>query len=448
MKHSHFLAASLCAAVLAFASCDRGNTIPFDDDEIESGNNSGNETGDENGNNNPGTTTASLPDCFVYYQGAKFIFKRTLDDGRVTKIVWEVTDYNESTKTATISSKRGDDEPTELKIRKGANGTIEFENYGNWKTLTNGASDIKFLMGYELNSIPSGCYGSIKNKTKLEAVSAPGGKTSQGFSISSEYSSNHDSFMFDYSSGESWCTECGLTSAGYAYRNGKEYPIYVDTWTIELIAYDIPMPDGTRRSYQPAESTIYDVTETNFSCYQNDYSKQRYACIFAYWNDKQNTNVLRYRLCVIWYDNGWVYGQITDDFHTRWSLSCWFAGEPYSATGIGGPYDGVRFDCSGHYSSSTGSQSYSPFDAAGYYTFFVLAENSVNVGEPDLEKTVFSCLYIPNDGSARSTYSDRVRLLDDGTLEYYYESAKSVAAKVRPAVPDPSWIEGPVRMMK
>ena len=159
-------------------------------------------------------------------------------------------------------------------------------------------------------------------------------------------------------------------------------------------------------------------------------------------------NVMRYQLCVLWYDSGWNYAQITDDWHTRWSLSAWFAGKAYSGSAIGGPYDGVKFDCEGHYSSSTGSQSYSPFDQAGWYTFCVLAENSINVGVPDLDKTVFCCIYIPNDGQAASTYSFRADLGDDGYVYEYGTSSTKAVAGISTSAPDPSWITGPVYKLK
>lgn len=446
MKRILALAAIFFAAIIAFSACDKDN--PPKDDEVIEGDN-----GNGNGTTTPeeSSTSVNIPDCFVYYQGAKFIFKRTLDDGRSSKVTWDVTAYNSSSKTATISVTDGDNDPYEFQIRKNSKGVIEFNRSSGWKALTDGGTEINFLMGSKLNSIPSGCYGSIKNTTKLTSASLPGGKTSQGFSIGSEYtytSGFHDSFMFDYSSGETWSTECGLTSAGYVYRNGKEYPIFVNTWNLDLVAYDIPMPDGTRRSYQPAGSAVYDVTDTNMSCYQNDYATQRYACIFTYWNDKKNTNVMRYQLCVLWYDSGWNYAQITDDWHTRWSLSAWFAGKAYSGSAIGGPYDGVKFDCEGHYSSSTGSQSYSPFDQAGWYTFCVLAENSINVGVPDLDKTVFCCIYIPNDGQAASTYSFRADLGDDGYVYEYGTSSTKAVAGISTSAPDPSWITGPVYKLK
>lgn len=442
MKHYSLFAAILFAAILAFSACDKDE--PLTDDNGE-----GTENSTPGGTTTPGGTgtSVSIPDCFVYYKGAKFIFKRTLNNKTSSKITWTVTEY--SSGTATVQEVRGDDNPTTFQIRKGGK-SIEFNTGSGWKQLTDGGSTINFMNGSKLNSIPSGCYGSVKDETKVTSVSIPGGKTTSGFSISSSYSTYsgaHDSFLFDYSSGESWSTECGFVSSGYWYQNGKEYPIYSARTTVELVAYDIPMPDGSRRSYAPAGSTVYDVTETNFRCYQNSYKTQRYACITGLWNDKKNTNVMRYLLCVLWYDNGWTYGHLTNDFHTKWELGSWFAGEPYSSTGIGGPYNGVKFDCSGYYSSFDGSQSYSPFDAAGYYIFFVVAENAVNVGEPDMENTVFTLLYIPNEGSADTTYSDRVTLLDDGTVDAYTKT-KATPEGVRPCAPDPSWIKGAVHRLK
>ena len=438
MKKLVFLFAALCLLATPVTSCKKDDVVKSDTSgELEPGNQT-----------DPGSgTTVTLPDCFVYYKGAKFIFRRTLDTGTSSKITWEVTDC--SGNTATIREYSGDNDPTTFQLRKGSS-CVEFNKGGSWKPLTDGGGGINFCNGSALNSIPSGIYGSVNNKTKVESVSIPGGKTSAGFSISSSYqpvSGYHDSFLFDYSSSESWSTECGFVRSSYWYQNGKDYPIFTMRTTVELVAYDIPMPDGSRRSYSPAGSTVYDVTDTNQSCYQNSASTQRYACIFTYWNDKKNTNVMRYQLCLLWYDNGWTYGHLTDDYHSKWELSGWFAGKPYSSSAIGGPYNGVRFDCCGHYSSWTGSQSYSPFDAAGYYTFFVLAENAVAVGEPDIDDTVFSLLYIPNNGSAYNTYSERVTPLDDGTVGTYNAAPAKSSSGIVTGIPSPDMIAGPIHKL-
>lgn len=439
MKKLAFLLLTLGLLLPPITSCDKDDNTKDDkkkDDKTEEQK--------PDGNTDPGTSTVTLPDCFVYYKGATFIFKRTVDNSRSSKITWVVTDYNSSNNTATIQETAGDSEPTTFQIRKGSKG-IEF-NKGSWKQLTDGGTEINFMNGMALNSIPLGAYGSVNHKTKVENVSIPGGKTSAGFSISSSYSSNHDEFLFDYASGEEWSTECGFVSSSYWYQDGREYPIYTMRVNVELVAYDIPMPNGSRRTYTPAGSEVYDVTDTNFSCYQNDYSNQRYACIFGYWNDKKNTNVMRYQLCVLWYDNGWQYGHLSENFHTKWSFSYWFAGEAHSGRAIGGSYDGVNFDCEGHYSSFFGSQSYSPFDTEGAWVFFVLAENAVSVGVPS-DDTVFCYLYIPNDGSASSTYSVRVKLLDDGNIDAYYSAPAKPLHGVRPTVPSPDMIEGPIHKL-
>ena len=447
MKKFLFLILMGCAVPVAFSSCDKKNPVTPSDDT---------EQGNPGTPSTPGTPSVTVPDCFVYYKGAKFIFKRTLDDGRVTKITWDVTDYNSSTKTATITSKNGDNDPATFQIRNGSKG-IEFNLNSGWKTLTDGGSEINFLLGQKLNSIPSGCYGSIKNTTKTQTVSIPGSKTSSGFQVSSAYSSTsgyHDSFMFDYSSGESWSTECGLTSAGYEYRNGKEYPIFVSTYTISLIAYDIPMPNGTRRTYMPANSTIYDVVDSYINYDIFTASTLRYAALSFYWNDKKNSNVMRYNPYVIWYlDGTWTYAQITGEWHPQWTLYSWFVGKATSGSVIGGPKDGVKFDCEGSYISATRSQSYTPFGtssspAYGYYVMFVMAENDVAVGTPDIDNTWFCGIQIPDPSYNTDTYSDRVKLLDNGSVDYYYSSStttvKSAPGPFRPAVPDPSMIAGPV----
>lgn len=448
MKRVAFIIVAACFIAATFTSCTKDDPTPEDTTETNDQNNGNN----ENNQGNSGNQTASLPDCFVYYKGAQFVFKTSFDDGTSKKITWEVTDYNSSTSTATISVKNGDNDPYETHLRKGSK-CIEFGGNGSWKALSDGGSNIEFMNGSELYSIPSGIYGSVTDKTTVGSVSIPGGKTSTGFTISSSYQPTtgyHDSFLFDYSSSESWSTECGFVSDSYFYQNGKEYPIFTQRTNTELVAYQIPMPDGSTRSYIPAGSEAYDVTDTYFSCYQNDYKTQRYACIFSYWNDNRNKNVLRYQLCLLWYDNGWQYAQLTESYNNQWKMSGWFAGEKYSESAIGGAMNGVSFDCAGHYSSRSGSQSYSPFGDAGYYTFFVLVENSVNVGVPDTEKTVFSLLYIPNDGSAASTYSQRVSLKDDGTVDAYSastSSTKSAISGVRPNVPTPDMIIGPIRKL-
>ena len=475
MKRSLFLAASLCAALLTFTSCSDDKSSPTNSvsdsyyqggyteygDYGDAGNYGSGNNGGYNGNTQSGTAV-SVPDCFVYFPGAKFTYKRTLDDGRVSKITWEVTDFDASTYTATILEKFGDNEPSTKRIRKGNNGVIEFESSGSWKAVTDGGTEINFMMGSKLNSIPSGCYGSVKNSTKLTSATLPGGTTSQGFSIGSEYTSTtgyHDSFMFDYSSGETWSTEAGLTRASYAYRNGKEYPIFVNTTDIELVAYDIPMPDGTRRTYQPAGSTIYDVEDTHVSYTQFPANTQRYAAMFFYWNDPKNTNVMRYTLYAVWFNEGtssWNYSQITSDMNTWWTFYGWFAGTPYSGNVIGGPKAGLQYQCEGMYSSSERSQSYTPFGTAlspnyGWFIFFIMAENSVATGEIDMEKTEFVAIEIPdpNEVYAASTYSTRVTLFDDGTFDVYDESAASTyAPPIRPSVPDKKWITGPIRRLK
>ena len=427
----------------AAVSCE---DTPLDeiDDETPQGNTPGTNPG-----NGGGSSSVAVPDCFVYFKGAKFIFTRTLDTGKSIKITWDVTDYNSSTQTATISSKVGDDNPGSFQIRKSSKG-IEFNQGGSWKATTDGDAGINFLLGSKLNSIPSGIYGSVPNKTKLVTVSIPGGKSSQGFSISSSYQPTtgyHDSFMFDYSSGETWCTECGIVSAGYQYRNGKEYPIFVSTYETKLVAYDIPMPDGSRRTYMPAGATVYDVADTYISYSQHPAKTQRYASMFFYWNDTKNSNVMRYVPCALWYDGGWKYAQITEDMNVRWSFYSWFIGKASSGSPIGGPKDGVSFGCSGLYLSEDGSQSYTPFGTAsspnyGYFVLFVLAENSIAMGEPDLDRTEFALIEIPDPSTsyAAMTYSDRVQLNDDGTVDYYTKTKGG--HPVRPSVPDPSMISG------
>ena len=437
---------AICSAILfALPSCK-------EKDNPHHGNNT--ETDDPG--TNPGSgMTVNMPDCFVFYKDAKFIYKRTLNTGTSSKITWDVTAYNASTKTATISVKNGDSDPTTMQIRSGSKG-IEFSSGGSWKALTDGGSEVNFIFGMHLNSIPSGCYGSIKNTTKIGTITIPGGRSSQGFQTGSSYSSTtgyHDSFMFDYSSGESWSTECGLTHAGYEYRNGNETPIFVNTYTVDLVAYDIPMPNGTRRTYMPSGSTVYDVTDTYITYNQHPANTQRYASMFFYFNDKKNSrsDILRYNPYVLWYENSWQYGQITNAYNTRWELSGWFAGKAFSASPSGGPRSGESFDCAGLYSYNNGSQAYTPFQdngvpVYGSYVFFVMAETNIAVGQPDIDNTEFCYLQIPDASNyAASAYSIRVKLLDDGTIDTYTKAGTPL--RIHPTVPDPSMVIGPVRQL-
>ena len=180
-----------------------------------------------------------------------------------------------------------------------------------------------------------------------------------------------------------------------------------------------------------------------------------YSALSFYWNDSRNSNVMRYNPYVIWNSGGtWTYAQITGDSHPQWTLYSWFVGKATSGSVIGGPKNGVKFDCEGSYIAATRSQSYTPFGengspAYGYYVMFVMAENDIAVGQPDIDDTWFCGISIPDPSyNYGDTYSDRVKLLDNGTVDYYSAASahpsKSAAGPFRPAIPDPSMIAGPV----
>ena len=450
MKKTLFLTA-LCAATIALTvACDEDDPIRPDKDEQEIPADEQGDPGNNQGNQGNQNTQVNYPDCFVYYPGAQFIYKRT--SGKTSsKFTWTVTDYDEQTQTATIQTKEQDSEPGELKIRRGSNGMIEIAKNGFFEPVVNSNGEVKYLFNYK-PSIPSGIYGSLDDKVSVSTVSVPGGKSSAGFTVSASYqpyTGFHDSYLWDWQISETWCQECGFVRESSYWSNGKEYPISSSRSSAEIIAYDIPMPDGTRRTYIPDGCETYDVTDLYCTYFHHPASSQRYDDMTFYWNDKKNRNVMRYILNAIWYDNenGWLCAPIVPDMSSRREYLGWFLGTPSSGKAIGGTRDGESFDCEGSYLTTMKSNVY--FDE-GFYVFCVFVENTVYTAGPT-DDTEIVGIYV--DYNAGITSSVRVQLLDDGTVDYYTPSGVSTRADASsgaftPTKPDPSMLIGPIRKLK
>lgn len=74
---------SLFAAVLT--SCDKDDPKEVDPTPQQKPDKPDNPDKPDGPGTNPGGTTATVPDCFVYYQGATFVFKRTLNSETSSK---------------------------------------------------------------------------------------------------------------------------------------------------------------------------------------------------------------------------------------------------------------------------------------------------------------------------------------------------------------------------
>lgn len=449
MKKILFLTALCAVSFSFFTACDDEKPRLADDEEYVSDDESGDE---DNGNGNQGGTDnqVTFPNLFVYYKGAQFIYKRTVSTGLTEKLTWTVTDYNDQTKTATVQTQYSGEEPSEMQIRGLSNGMIEFSSGGGYKAVVNDRGEVGYMFNYR-PSIPSGIYGSLTDKYEVETVSVPGGKASAGVTIGASYqpyTGFHDSYLWDWQMSETWCSECGFVRSSSFWSNGKEYPISSSRSNIELLAYDIPMPDGTRRTYIPDGCETYDVTDTYCTYFHHSASSQRYDSMGFYWNDKKNKNVMRYTLNALWYEDGWNYARLVEDTQYRTELSGWFKGEKSWGQAIGGPRDGEMFDCSARYGTQMKSAYYLN---EGYYLYCVLVENIVNEGVPtDDTEFILICRDYEND----CVGSVRVKLLDDGTVDLWDDSSAQTRAGVRLTAPvkvskpDASILAGPARKMK
>ena len=449
MKKTLFLAALCAVSFSLFTACDKPSR-DFDDeryseggqDDDESEGEGGGTPSNPNGNQN---TQQNYPDCFVYYYpGSQFIYKRTVGSDLKQKVVWTVTDYNAQTKTATIQTQYPDEDPGEIQIRNN-NGMIEFTKYGEFKPVVSSTGDVNYLFNYK-PSIPSGIYGSLSDKVSVSSVSIPGG-TSVGMSVGASYqpyTGFHDSYTWDWDISETWCTECGFLRESSYWCNGKEYPISSSRSSMELIAYDIPLPDGTHKGYIPSGCETYDVTDTYCTYTHFTASTQRYDNMFFYWNDKKNKNVMRYTMNILWYEDGWKYAQMIakSEYHTE--FGGWFTGKESWGTAIGGPKNGVMFDCRGSYGTPIKSNYYLN---EGTYIYFVLVENMVQVATPTND-TEFVAIQITYDDWA-SPYSIRIRLNEDGTADPWDTSApRRAPGSLKVLKPDPSMITGPIHELK
>ena len=449
MKKTLFLTALCLVSFSLFSSCDDTKPLSEINDEEYSEGDKDDDEGDEGdggqgGQGTPNTPQTSYPDCFVYYYpGSQFIYKRTVSTGLTQKVVWTVTDYDDQTKTATIQTQYPDEDPGTMQIRNN-NGMIEFSKSGGFKPVVSSSGEVGYMFNYK-PSIPSGIYGSLNDKVSVNSVSIPGG-TSVGMTVSASYqpyTGFHDSYLWDWQISETWCTECGFLRESSFWSNGKEYPISSSRSSMELIAYDIPLPDGTHKGYLPPNCETYDVTDTYCTYFHHPANTQRYDDLRFHWNDKRNQNVTRYTLNILWYDEGWKYSQVVPQSGDRTEFLGWFNGEKYGGNAIGGTQDGVSFDCIGLYKTQDKSAYY--FNE-GTYVYFVLVENVVQSAVPT-DDTEFIGIRI--NYAAYITSSIRVRLLDNGTADVWDEPApRRSSGALKVLKPDPSMITGPIHELK
>ena len=439
---------TLCAVSFSlFTSCDEDKPLSDVDEEYVS-DDEGEGQGGGKTNDPNGTPQTKYPDCFVYYYpGSQFIYKRTVGSDLKQKVVWTVTDYNAQTKTATIETQYPDEDPGTIQIRNN-NGMVEFSKSGEFKPVVSSSGDMNYMFNYK-PSIPSGIYGSLEDKVSVNSVSIPGG-SSVGMTVGASYqpyTGFHDSYLWDWQISETWCSECGFLRESSYWSNGKEYPISSSRSSMELIAYDIPMPDGTHKGYIPSGCETYDVTDTYCTYFHMTASSQRYDDLSFYWNDKKNQNVMRYTLNILWFEDGWKYAQVVakSEYHTE--FSGWFVGKESWGTAIGGPLNGVMFDCRGSYGTPMKSNYYLN---EGTYVYFVLVENLVQVGVPT-DDTEFVAIQITYNELA-TPYSFRVKLLEDGTADVWDQSSApgrdSNRGSIKVLKPDPSMITGPIHDLK
>ena len=71
MKKLAFFLLAMGLLLPPVTSCDKDDKAKNDKKE---------EQKPDDNTTDPGTTTVTVPDCFVYYKGATFIFKRTVDN--------------------------------------------------------------------------------------------------------------------------------------------------------------------------------------------------------------------------------------------------------------------------------------------------------------------------------------------------------------------------------
>ncbi|HEY9123553.1 MAG TPA: hypothetical protein PK252_08285 [Bacteroidales bacterium] len=197
-------------------------------------------------------TKPPITDVFAYYQNSTFIF--VIKDGTSTvktaKMTWKVTNYNESSKVATISCTL--DPATTVTplnsvfyFRKATSGALEFSNDGvTWRNLTDNSKDINFIFGTKAAK-PSSLYGSVNTTISSAYVIYPEG-TSSGYLVSSEYnSSNADRYLFTEYTKEYYSDKVGFTQFVTFTSDGSDYPPFTYKREIELVYYKVYQSGGT-----------------------------------------------------------------------------------------------------------------------------------------------------------------------------------------------------------
>lgn len=360
------------AASICFVSCDTENDPAKEDivnDDPDNPSDPDNPTDPTDPGDNP--SQQQKLDCFVYYKDATFLYIYTSYDNKKTKLFWQVNDYDKTTCVASITQTMLCDtgnETSEFKLKKESDGSISYSQDGTaWTSRTNQSKEWNFMF-ISKASRPSGCFGNIMNKVQISDVTGPDGKSAQGYIVSSDYdNSREDYYMYDDISHESWSPECGLAQSFKHISNMQSYPTYTYQADYKLVAYYIPMPDGTVRSYSPDEPAMKAVT--NLSAHSSDLRNTSSKCsmITFIWNDFANTNVFKYNLYNMYQDpsdGNWYRQKVFSDNEAE--LGSWFIGVA-DCEDINHK-DNLR----GTYSTRSGSGLSFP---EGYYFFYVTAES-------------------------------------------------------------------------
>jgi hypothetical protein len=262
---------------------------------------------DQNGFETEETVTITVEkppvnDTFVYYENSNFLF--IIKDGtsgtNKTRMTWEVTDYQPSTKVATISmtldpASTGTPLPETFYFRKVRSGALEYSGNGtSWKNLTDERGDINYLFG-STASKPSALWGDVDTYIDAATVAYPGG-TSTGYKVKSEYdASTNDPYFYTNYTYEYYCEETGFTKSEKFISDMQYFPIFSYKREVELVAYEINLPDGTTREggfevpEAPTNLTgMYRMdTELDFNCIC--YRKKWWMAL--YWDDNSDSEV-------------------------------------------------------------------------------------------------------------------------------------------------------------
>lgn len=205
--------------------------------------------------NSSGTTSTTLnlnsTGVFVYYKNSNFTF--VIKDG-VTNVSsalmkWTVTNFDEQSGVATISSSLDPSSTTALSptfyFRKTSSTLLEYSSDSkSWISLINpGSSTVNFLFGTKAAK-PSSLLGNVVNSNSSSSVSYVDGSAT-GYCVSSAYNwSGQDRYSFTEYSKNYYCKDVGFTRAESFTSDMSSLPAYTYKRIVELCSYKIYLPDG------------------------------------------------------------------------------------------------------------------------------------------------------------------------------------------------------------